>query len=301
MTRIKNTTRIEATLLAHSKHPEKNIELLTYEVVLPAIIWPEVLTHKVFSRNAASFRAVPTNIFISEIMERPYMPMHWGKNQRGMQAHEEIDNLVVIDGVSWSREQAWLFARDQAVKHAKAFADADYHKQVVNRLLFPFVHMRAVISSTHWLNFETLRSHPDAEPHIRILSDLMADIRRNSVPKVLQYGEWHLPYITDEELAELGLEACKKISAERCARVSYKLRDGSDRKYDPEFALYRQLVESYPIHASPVEHQATPDRYDVIQTYYDRSPWQSPELHGNFTGFIQNRKLIPGEANMEVY
>lgn len=298
MTRIKNTTRIEANLLAYSQHPTHNIKLATFEVVLPAIIWPEVLTHKVFSRNAASFRAVPTKTFVQEIMDRPYMPIHWGKNQKGMQAFEEQDVPVIVDGRELNREEAWLEARNYAVKYAEAFAASEYHKQVVNRLLFPFVHMRAVISSTAWLNFDTLRRHPDAEPHINVLAKTINEQLETNEPRLLQFGEWHLPYITPDE-EHLPLAEKKMISAERCARVSYKLRDGSSSSYDPEFRLYKSLVESFPIHASPIEHQATPDSYDPIELLYNREPWKNREKHGNFHGFIQNRKLIPGEATME--
>nr|CAI3971161.1 thymidylate synthase [Ochrobactrum phage ORM_20] len=313
---MKNTTRIEANIIEYSQHPQiPELKICTFELVYPYVVHAEVMTHRQFSRNAASFRAVPTNVFIDEVIKTPYMPIHWGKNQKGMQAHEE-QNVPVT--VSWdyydfendrqysetktmSRERAWLAARDEAVRYAKAFGDAGYHKQVVNRLLAPYVHMRTVLTSTHWANFDALRRHEDAEPIIRALADKMYEARMSTTPRILQEGEWHIPYTTQEEKDTLPLDVLKKISAERSARVSYKLRDNSGRPYDPDFTLYKQLVESFPIHASPIEHQATPDYFDVTEKLYGRSPWKNEKLHGNFTGFIQNRKTIEGEAVIEDY
>ena len=313
MTR-KNTTRIEATVLEYSQHPQiPGLKICTFELVYPYIVHAELMTHRVLSRNAASFRAVPTKTFLAEVMKAPYMPIHWGKNQKGMQADEELDAPVTLrydyydmekdqqktDLRTMSKEAAWLSARDEAVRHAEAFGDAGYHKQVVNRLLAPFVHMRTVVTSTCWANFDGLRRHKDAEPIIKILADRMFEAREAATPRVLQQGEWHLPYVTQDERDTHSLEVLKKISAERCARVSYKLRDNSGRPYDPDFSLYKQLVESFPIHASPIEHQATPDLYSNIENLYGRDPWQNSKLHGNFVGFIQNRKTIAGEAILD--
>lgn len=311
-----NTTRIEANILAYSQHPQfPKLKICTFELVYPYIVHAELMTHRVLSRNAASFRAVPTDVFIGEVMKTPYMPIHWGKNQKGMQAHEELDENIFVrydeydfdkdEQITrfkeYNREAGWLAARDEAVRFAEAFGKAGYHKQVVNRLLSPFVHMRTVVTSTCWANFDGLRRHPDAEPIIKILADRMAEAREAATPRVLKMGEWHLPYVSDEEKETLPLDIQKKISAERCARVSYKLRDGSNRAYDPDFSLYKQLVESFPVHASPIEHQAMPDHFSFGETYYDREGWDCKELHGNFIGFIQNRKTVAGESIKDVW
>lgn len=297
-----NPSRFEANIIAHSIN-EAGVEIVTFECVYPYVIHAEVMTHRVFSRNAASFRAVPTHIFIDEVMKHPFVPIHWGKNQRGMQAYEEQDVMVPVVFDYWdsvkkeqssetvwmTREDAWLKARDEAVRYAKAFNEVNYHKQVMNRLLAPFTHMRTVITSTKWANFEALRNHKAAEPGIQRLSQAMIEARKNSVPKLLRFGEWHLPYADTDDVAHLSLEDRKKVSAERCARVSYKLRDDSGRAYDPDFSLFKSLIEDYPMHASPIEHQATPDRL------LSNGCWENGHLNGNFHTWIQERKLWPNE------
>jgi hypothetical protein len=278
---------------------------------MPRCIWPEALTHRKFGRNARSSRAVPIQTMINEIRTNPFLPWHWGKNQKGMQASEECDQQVLvdwdceIDREDWlSREEAWLSARDSAVHLAERFNEAGYHKQVVNRLLEPFMWIDVIITSTDWANFEWLRNHSDAEPHLQDWAKLCMDAIRSCEVTELSPGEWHLPYITgeDTEAAYMGfgesevgvvegLEWLRQISAARCARISYKPFDG-DPSYDRELQRYAGLVSSDHIHASPMEHQAMPDtgfKRNVTQKY------NNPELHGNLNGWIQYRKLIPGE------
>nr|WP_213395355.1 hypothetical protein [Yoonia sp.] len=119
------------------------------------------------------------------------------------------------------------------------------------------------------------------------------------------YGRDGLPYIKKPDLLEAitrfkskGDEAgafhflCQ-ISAARCARISYKPFDG-DASYDREIERYNMLVSADRVHASPLEHQATPDRFDP--DYPNTNTWENPDMHGNFTGWIQARKLVPNEA-----
>jgi hypothetical protein len=75
-----------------------------------------------------------------------------------------------------------------------------------------------------------------------------------SVPKQVSMGEWHLPYIKDDERGE-SIEDLKRMSAARCARVSYLNHDGKIDK-QKDFELFERLYSSK--HASPMEHQATP-------------------------------------------
>jgi hypothetical protein len=264
---------------------------------------------------------------IEEIRKTPFVPWHWGKNQKGMQADEDCDEPVEVtklvmpkagfayghpndfigseeEHTSVTREDAWCVARDAAADAAEGFMDAGYHKQVVNRLLEPFMWIDVIITSTDWANFEWLRNHSDAEPHLQDWAKLCMDAIRSCEVTELSPGEWHLPYITgeDTEAAYMGfgesevgvvegLEWLRKISAARCARISYKPFDG-DPSYDRELERYAGLVSSDHIHASPMEHQAMPD------TGFKRGTTQkfdNPELHGNLDGWIQYRKLIPGE------
>jgi thymidylate synthase ThyX len=154
----------------------------------------------------------------------------------------------------------------------------------------PWMHIKVVVTSTDWANWFALRDHPDADPTIEALAQAMDIAMRESKPKTLQQGEWHLPYIYEHE-RNLGvsIEQLLRSSAARCARVSYLNFDGS-LNFNKDNKLFAQLVESKPVHASPTEHQATPDRIGLGNL------WAAPEKHGNFFGWCQHRKMIEGEA-----
>lgn len=263
-----------------TKHGKR---ITTLELRYQRFVHAEFMTHRVFSRNASSSRAIPVKRMIDEAINDPAMPIHWGKNQPGMQAREEHSEMVVVGYDSWnephycSREAAWLRARDKAVEVAKAFAEAGYHKQIVNRLLEPFIHIKVVVTATEWHNFFTLRDHPDAQPEIHALARVMGEAMDGSVPTLLGHHEWHLPYVTPLERATMPAELLLKLSTARCARVSYNNHDGSAPNVDKDLQLYEQLIVAEPLHASPCEHQARPAT--------------NAEIHSrNFRGWIQHRE-----------
>jgi len=269
------------------------------------------MTHRQFSRNASSSRAVPVEKLIEDIKNDTAGPIFWGKNQPGMQAFEECTNLVYG---TYSNEQAWLVARDRAIDMAQEFHKAGYHKQIVNRLLEPFSHINVVVTSTEWSNFFALRIHPSAQPEIQQLARSMKLAMDISTPKKLDYGHWHLPYITEEDKTQLegDLKALKyaggdqgvpklnvekefidtliKCSVARCARVSYMTYEMKKPTVAEDLKLYERLLGAQPIHASPAEHMAYPDMKDSLNN------WHHPELHGNFRGWIQYRKTLEGEC-----
>jgi hypothetical protein len=283
------------------------------------------MTHRVFSRNASSSRAVPVKRMIEDVMADPAVPLFWGKNQKGMQAAEGDHNFAVrlLDAeteefsdptdddrdrlgtrvtrtlYSYSREEAWLRARDNAVEVARAFAEAGYHKQIVNRLLEPFSHINVVVTATEWDNFFLLRRHEAAEPHLHRLADEIFAQLASHHPDELRPGEWHLPYVSPSELSTYhdgltDLSTLIKLSTARCARVSYLTHDGAAPSVGDDLALYDRLVGSVPRHSSPAEHQATPDRLDKIRQGEgnDHLVWRNPQLHGNFVGWCQHRKML---------
>ncbi len=260
------------------------------------------MTHRVFSRNASSSRAIPVKRLIEDVLFDTAMPSHWGKNQPGMQAREEHTAPVMVpwqnaDGEfelnAVSATDAWYEARDRAVDMAERFDAAGYHKQVVNRLLEPFSHINVVVTSTSWANFFALRDHPDAQPEIRLLAIAMREAIEASTPRILRHGEWHLPYVLDEERKIHHIDSLKKLSSARCARTSYRTHEGKAPDYDSDVALFDRLVDDEPLHASPTEHQATPD--SMVYKPYFGFVWEQPEKHGNFTGFLQHRKFLDGE------
>lgn len=298
-------TTISAKIIKDSVSSE-GIRLTTFLLRYPRCIHSELMTHRVFSRNASSSRAIPVTKLIQDVIDDPFIPIHWGKNQPGMQADQQCNNLVRLFSRSGgtSREQAWLKLRDQAVKGARAFAASDYHKQLVNRILEPFAHISVVVTSTHYANWFSLRDHPDAEPHIAILAQRMKEAYDASIPRLLGFAEYHLPFVEDNEFSNYHmtnfaaeypadlqrLNTAVKLSVARCARTSYRLHDGEWPSIEKDLKLHDDLVVSEPLHASPAEHQATPDSKD------QDGNWKSPEFHGNLLGWCQYRKMLPNEA-----
>lgn len=253
---------------------EAGARLTTFQLTYPRIIHGELMTHRVFSRNAMSSRAIPVMKLISEVWNDPFMPRYWGSNKPGMQAGQEV--------WGWKRTLgtfAWRAASKAACVFAYSLTKLGFHKQIGNRLLEPFQWMRTVLTATEFTNFFELRCHPDAEPHFRDLADDMHFARLLSEPTKLKHGQWHLPYVKEEEGNFAHL---RKISAARCARVSYLTHDGKHPSVDADLKLYGQLAGGTPIHASPLEHQATP-----MESKYSQS--------GNLVGWLQFRKLVEEE------
>jgi len=268
---------ITATVIAHSIALHSP-PLTTLQLRYPKFIHSEFMTHRVFSRNASSSRAVPVERLIKDIELDPVIPSFWGKNQSGMQAHEECDAEVALGDFLWSRQEAWHLALNGAIVMARAFAKAGYHKQIVNRLLEPFSHINVVITATEWDNFFNLRCHPDAQPEMRLLAEAIRAAINNAAARVIDQGRWHLPYVDPDQDIPQTLQI--KVSVARCARVSYLTTEGKRPTIDEDLQLYDRLMQATPLHASPAEHQATPQ--------------QGP--CANFTGWLQWRQVFSRRA-----
>lgn len=277
--------------------------ITTMHIRVPRIIWPEILTHRVLSRNARSSRAVPERVMLEEIQRDPFVPWHWTRIQQGMQGEAGHDNPVVLLNPKTdleeihSNERAWLLARDSALGYAKAFAGAGYHKQIFNRIVEPYMWIDGLITTVTWNNLLWLRDDDAAEPHLRDIAVAIKQVLDSAKPQQLDDGDWHLPYIAAADYAAAAdrfprmsqqNEWLRKISAARCARMSYVPFNG-EASYEAELQRYLRLTSDARLHASPMEHQATPD----FQLADGR--WARPELHGNLLGFVQGRKLDPRE------
>lgn len=291
---------ISAKVIADSISPQ-GIRLTTLQLRYPKFIHGEFMTHRVFSRNASSSRAIPVERLIKNIIDDPVNPSFWGKNQPGMQAHEEHNAYVPVygwgGGTERTREGAWDLARFNAIKAARSFAEAGYHKQIINRILEPFCHINVVVTATEWKNFFELRCHPDAQPEMRVLAEEIRDARALSTPVELNPGQWHLPYCPDVHGSSLDGDAIR-VSVARCARVSYLTQEGKTPTIAEDIKLYERLIGARPIHASPAEHQATPDNFvgtRITLEHRHEHKWTTPHLHGNLSGWIQYRKMIEGQ------
>lgn len=291
---------ITAKIIADSVSPQ-GIRLTTMQLRYPKFIHGEFMTHRVFSRNASSSRAIPVGRLIQDVMDDPAMPVFWGKNQKGMQAVEELvgqDRDVAIAN--------WLKARDEAVGSAITLMSCGAHKQIVNRIIEPWCHINVVVTATDWANFFALRRHKDAQPEMKALADAMWEAREASWPKSLSYGEWHLPYCSDiHSLTAPSAGDLIRVSVARCARVSYLTHEGKSPNVEDDLKLYERLVGSVPLHASPAEHQAMPDEWGHKvgapnknggqPTVFPEKHWRYTNQHGNFTGWRQHRKMLINE------
>jgi thymidylate synthase ThyX len=246
----------------------------TVEATMHRFMLAELNTHRVFSRNSASSRAIPVARQIERVLDDPAMPVEFGGKQAGMQAGPPLEG----DALAAARG-AWLEARDAAVVSARRLADLGVHKQVVNRLLEPFMWHTVIVTATDWDGFWHQRCSPLAQPEIRIVADAMRAAFDASTPSAVEPGDWHLPFITDVDRSEVSdLDVLQKISAARCGRVSY-LNHAGRRDLDDDLRLYARFVEAQPAHASPLEHVATP-----------ADPGR--ESAGNLRGWIQLRHLV---------
>lgn len=262
---------------------DHGVRLTTLEITYPRFIHSELMTHRAFSRNAASSRAVPIAKVIEQVKTNPAMPVWWGKQQPGMQAVEQLT------GAELEQAQAeWLAARDHAVVRAQRMASTNLHKQITNRILEPWVWITVIVTATDWANFFALRAHPDAQPEIQHLAGLMQSAIEESTPALRtlgfdSIGDWHLPLIQADEIENTPLEELRKISVARCARVSYLTHDGV-RDHAKDLELYERLLNgSGNGHWSPFEHVATP--LGVADQY-----------SGNFRGWFQFRKQFDNEC-----
>ena len=262
---------------------DAGVRLTTLQLQFHRFILPEFNTHRVFSRNFSSSRAVPTEKLIEQVRTNPAMPVHWGRNQPGMQAQEELQGVAREEA-----QAAWRIASMRAAKDAETLRMLGAHKQIINRVLEPYLYVSGVVTATEWGNFFSLRAHPDAQPEIHALALAMQAAMQGSTPKPLRAGEWHLPYVSAAEREVFPLEQLQQFSAARCARVSYLLHDGTQPNPDKDRELFQRLVGSTPLHASPIEHQAAPDRCG------DEGGWERRHLHGNLVGWVQYRKLFEG-------
>lgn len=291
---------ISAKVIAHSVPRAGGPDIFTLELEYPRFIHQEFMTHRVFSRNASSSRAMSITKNLQQIMDNPAMPIHWGLNEKGMQAHNTASEKVQENAeIIWRKIGKW------ACSGAEELAYIGLHKQVVNRVVEPFSHIRVIVTATEWDNFFALRLHPDAQPEIRKLAKVMSEAMAESDPLILEAGEWHLPYIDYDEESFHDLHVCKQVSVARCARVSYK-RD-TNASIDQDIELFTRLKDAG--HYSPFEHIATPmaptewcedEGYNVP---YTPSTWETGITHcdrdgqlwsGNFQGWVQYRQLLLG-------
>lgn len=264
---------VNAKIIAHTRAAGAP-DLITLQVRFPWWLLPEMNTHRAFSRNYGSTRAIPISRLIDEANNDPALPVKWTSHLPGMQGGDDLSANQIVQA-----ETIYLKARDQVVEEVRSLLNLGIAKQNANRLLMPFIHVEGIVTATEWDNFYALRRHADADPTMEALANAMWETMQASTPVEDHH---HLPYVSMEERQSLVVDHklwvsdVANISAARCARVSYLNHDGSKPVISKDQALSKMLLDS--MHMSPFEHQAT--RGD------DQSLW------GNLTGWHQYRKEL---------
>lgn len=291
----------KAEIIADSKNEFGN-RITTFVVTFPRIILAEFNTHRMLSRNSASSRAIPFEKMLKSVEENPFIPIRWMKDHKGMQGEDfftEEDLTTGFGGTVFKTidvcQSDWMKAKDYAINRAVSLNKIGVTKQFINRLLEPFMWHTVIVTATEWENFFALRAHDAAEIHMQKIAYMMLDEYNKSEPKLLQTGEWHIPYmykINFHLMAQNNItgnnENAIKIATAMCARVSYTIVGGEEKQidYEKDIELHDKLLQMG--HMSPFEHCA--------QTLHQfKRGWS-----GNFRGFIQYRQTINGENKNDI-
>lgn len=259
--------------LAHH-YNTAGVQLRTFEVSYPRTIHAELMTHRLFSRNAASSRAIPISKMIGDIVADPYVPEFWGKNQSGMQAGEDISSD--LQDIARSKILEHLHA---SVRLVSELQELGLHKQLCNRYLEPWMFITIILTTSSLEHFKRLRVHEAAEPHFRKIAAMICESDVATPPVFLPTGSWHLPLVgLHPDDFDFSIEDQIKLSTGRCARVSYMTHDGK-REPEKDIALHDTLSTNG--HWSPFEHQCQSKGNTVN--------------YGNIRGYLPYRKTFPTE------
>lgn len=262
-------TSFGSSIIADSINLDGN-RVTTFLLTYPRFIHSELMTHRAFSRNAASSRAIPIEKIMEQVRTNPAMPVRWGKNGKGMQDHGSF-----FGSEADSCKEAWIEAANSAIQSAKSLEAKGLHKQVVNRVLEPFMWMTTLVTATEWENFFSLRLHKDAQPEFQHLAHVMLRSYLAHTPVQKKWHEWHIPF-GDRITGDVEDSIRLKIATARAARTSYLTIEGNS-SVEKDIALHDILAANG--HFSPFEHSAI-----ACKGY-----------NANFTGWKQYRSLLPNE------
>lgn len=267
---------ISAKIVLDSVNSATGDRLTTFVICVPKFLVAQLNTHRSLSKNCASSRACPAKKIRQKVLENPVIPVYFGANQKGMQACSELTGVR-----KWLALQLWLKARYGAIAFHYVLEKIGLHKELTNRLLESWLYVEVIITGTEWRNFFLLRNHPDAQPEFGELARLMQEAYNGNKPNLLAPGEWHLPFVLEQEMG-LEITALKKHSTARCGRVSYFLPSGTVSTLEEDEQFVHRLSGSVPKHLSPFEHQSM-----ALET---------SERVGNLVGWKMQRKDFEGES-----
>lgn len=272
-----NKKQIKAEVIADSTDGRGN-RITSLILTYPRIIHGEFMTHRVFSKNSSSSRAVPFKKMLEDVKKDPFIPIAFQKSHKGMQGTENLSGKRLK-----MARMAWIFASKVAILTSNLLNKITVTKQLCNRILEPFAWHRVLMTATEFDNFFTLRDHEDAEIHIRELAIQMQKAILESNPTNLKAGEWHQPFGDDTDDI--------RVSTARCARTSYNNFNGQSSSIENDIKLHNKLLISKPMHASPSEHCAMMMTDDEYNNKFHNG------FCKNFKGFIQYRYFLENKTN----
>jgi thymidylate synthase ThyX len=245
------------------------------------------------TKSSASSRAIPTQKLLDLIKEEPVVPVSFGRNKKGMQATEELEGYELI-----AAQDAWLGALPNMLNVVQQLLGLRAHKQVVNRLVEPWMFTNVLITGTEFSNFFALRDNADAQPEFQRVAAAMNRVYQASEP--LTTTGWHTPFLERAESNHLRMSGMSEsdvqlVAVGRCARISYLTHTGV-RDPQEDIRLAHGLRQAG--HWTPFEHVAKALTHGEWRVYaaeasnswiFDRVPM------GNFWGWHPLRKFFINE------
>lgn len=295
-------------VIQSSRNAERDVTIHTLLLEYPRIIHSQLLTHRVFTKNSSSTRAVPIRSAVQNVIDNPSKPI-WTLNQAGMQGERVTDETLLMQAQALHESHlmsAVYTARKLGLKPEDG--GLGIHKQNAGRYLEPFQNIRVCLTSTEWDNWDWLRYDADAQPEIVELAKLIKEARDEAEVEDIHVGDWHVPFVTRKrdsrgvlryyvDGAEVEVDEAIKVSMSCAAQTSYRRLDDSMEKAED---IIGKLFNGRKVHASPSEHPATPIGTDF--SVLDLQNWpegitaidrQANLWSGNYRGFIQYRQLLP--------
>ena len=242
---VKGVNNTSATVLAATKNA-RGKRIVTWELVYPRYIHAELMTHRCFSRNAASSRAVPIERMVREVIEAPVFFEEVGLDKPGMSSDGEV-RPGVRDGFRMGWKE---LGRNVALMVERWSKEYGIHKQVLNRALEPWVRIRTIVTTTETKNFFDLRLDKAAQPEMQVLARCMKESLEHAEKEGIYSNKYHIPY---KECFKEEVPECLFVrSVAACARVSGLRQDGKPTTLEDDLKLFKRLYEKG--HLSPFEH-----------------------------------------------
>lgn len=278
---------ITAKILADSRNPAGS-RLTSFLLTYPRFIHSEFLTHRVFSRNAASSRAIPFTKMLDAISDSgAAYPEFYSLEHKGMQAISEVEDRRTM-------KQWWEESRNRVIQCAWEMHKGGLAKSLCNRLIEPWSHITVLATATDLglANFFALRAHPAAMPEFQVLAYRMLALYLQGTPRELPWGFWHAPHFEGAPEFVDSEERSLKIATARCARLSYLT---FDNEIDPEkdIELHDRLAASG--HWSPFEHCA-----QAVSPRGQPYPRSNYDIGEDLCGWMQYRKQFDNENQTKV-